>query len=363
MTERVMKGKQTEKKVTLQNKQGKTMTVLLRPYRDGDEEDMIACIRDEYGDTYFKQAFYHPEYLKRAAGEGIITFLVAETETGEIAGMMILKQFYPEEFMCEIASLIFLKKYRGFGMAGAFLEYGMDILLSHSYSAAFCLPVMFHNVVQRLLYRLGLRATGLVMNVFNMEHIKHSYSNGRNCKHSLGIQVRAAEKQDAGTLYIPKEHIPFCNSIYDSLGVKYRITERGNGKGEFQRHCGIICQNNPRQQSLEIRICHVGSDFKSQIEQIHNRYPLKEKQTANVFLNCSEPQALYAYKVLKDMGYFFTGMKPLCSNKEYMVLHHPGEVEIWFEDYAVSDEFAELITYVEACYEEQKKLRRMQKRE
>lgn len=362
MTENIKNRKQAEKKLTLRNKQGKTITMLLRPYREGDEMDMIACIRDEYGDTYFKRAFYDPEHLKREAEEGVITFLVAETQDGEIAGMMILKQFYPEEFMCEIASQIFLKKYRGFGMAMPFFEYGMDILLSRSYSAAFCLPVLFHDVTQRLLYRLGLRATGLVMNVFDMDHIMHSYCNGRNSKHSQGIQVRAIGKKDAGTLYIPREHVPFCSKIYDSLGVKCHIRENSNEKEEFSGYSGIICQNNREQQSLEIRIYRVGADFKSQMEQIHTRYPLQGKQTANVFLNCNEPQAIYAYSVLKEMGYFFTGLKPLCSEREYMVLHHPGEVGIWFEDYVVSDEFSALITYVEANYEEQKRLNEMQKR-
>lgn len=361
MTERIENRQQMERKVTLQNQHGMTMTVLLRPYRDGDEEDMIACIRDEYGDTYFKQALYNPKHFKREAEEGIVTFLVAETENGEIAGMMILKQFYPEESMCEIASQIFLKKYRGFGMAMPFFEYGMDILLSRSYSAAFCLPVLFHDVTQRLLYRVGLRATGLVMNVFDMDHIRHSYDNGRNRKHSQGIQVRAVGKRDAGTLYIPREHIPFCSRVYDSLGVKCHIIENKNV--EFSKCSGIICQYNRRQQSVEIRVCRVGADFKCQMEQLHARYPLREKITANVFLNCNEPEAPYAYKILKDMGYFFAGLKPLCSEREYMVMHHPGEVEIWFEDYVVSDEFATLVTYVEACYEEQKILRKMQKRE
>jgi hypothetical protein len=69
-------------------------------------------------------------------------------------------------------------------------------------------------------------------------------------------------------------------------------------------------------------------------------------------LNCNDPGAVWAYETLQNMGYFFTGLKPLCSEREYMVLHHEGEVEIYFEDYWVSGEFANLIRYVEACYKE-----------
>ncbi len=342
-----------EKILCLENKQGEQLTLRLRPYCEGDEAGMIACIREEYGDTYFKQDFYNPEYLKKKGKEGSITFLVAETEQGSIAGMMILKEFYPEETMCEIASQIFRKKYRGYGLAMAFFEYGMEILLSGFYSAAFCLPVLFHNVTQKLLYRLGLRATGLILNVFDVENISHSYDNGRNRKHSQGIQIKAVGKKDAGILYLPIEHQAFCQSIYDNLGVDYQISKTADYlEKEISPYTVITCKSDEQQKSLEIQIHCVGADLEYWMKQIHLQYPLTEKRTAGVFINCNDSKAVWAYEVLWKMGYFFTGLKPLCSHHEYMVLHHPGEVDIYFEDYQVSEEFAHLIEYIKKCYEE-----------
>lgn len=340
-----MSGAGSGRKLHLENKDGKRLNLLLRQYREGDEEGMIACIRDEYGDTYFKRGFYDPAYLKKEAEEGIITFLVAETEDDGIAGMLILKEFYPEETMCEVASQIFRKKYRGYGLAAPFFDYGMEILLSRHYSAAFCLPVLFYDVTQRLLYRLGFRATGLVLNVFDVEHITHSYLNGRNTKHSQGIQVRAVGKQDAGTLYIPEEHREFCRAVYDSLGVSYEIRAAANQTADMEcipPSCSISHKQDDLQSSLEIRIYQTGADLPEQIRKLHSRYPLTGKQTANIFLNINDRYAVWAYEKLRETGYFFTGLKPLCSEREYMVLHHPGEVETYLEDYVVSEEFREL---------------------
>lgn len=341
-----------ERLLSLRNRQGASLFLRLRPCREGDEEGLIACIRDEYGDTYFKQDFYHPDFLRQKAREGVITFLVAETLEGRIAGMLILKRFFPRETMCEIASQIFRRQYRGYGLAMPFFEYGMDILLTGSYSAAFCLPVLFHDVTQRLLYRLGLRGTGIIMNVFNLETIQHSYDNGRNSKHSQGIQIRALSKRDAGTLYLPKEHREFCEKIYRKLGA--RFTVRGHNEeasdGGLPRDPAVSRLEytfSERQQSLEIRIEAAGADLKDRLLRLRARYPLKGRLTANVFLNCSEPQALAAYDVLKEMGYFFTGLKPLCGEREYMVLHNPGETVYYFEDYVVTEEFAEILAYVE----------------
>lgn len=356
----------TEQTLILENREKQSITVHLRKFRAGDETGMIACIRDEYGDTYFKTGFYDPEYLRKEAEEGIITFLIAETEEDGIIGMMILKEFYPKESMCEIASQIFRKKYRGYGLAMPFFEYGMGLLLSRSYSAAFCLPVLFHDVTQRLLYRLGLRATGLVMNVFDMDHIMHSYNNGRNRKHSQGIQIRAVGKRDAGTLYLPEEHRAFCRDIYGSLGAEYTLAdaqihrqpeaaECGEAKDPAERlpvYTEMEYANDNLQHSLTVDIRRAGRDLVKRITKLHTRYPFKGKQTVVIFLNCNDPGAVWAYETLQNMGYFFTGLKPLCSEREYMVLHHEGEVEIYFEDYWVSGEFANLIRYVEACYKE-----------
>ncbi len=352
------------KSLTLKNHQNQSLNFTLRLYQEGDEQGMIACILDEYGDTYFKRDFYNVDLLEKAAKEGRITFLVAETEDNDIAGMLILKQFYPKEAMCEIASQIFRKKYRGYGLAMPFFMYGMEILMSKFYSAAFCLPVLFHNITQRLLYRLGLCATGLVINVFDMDKISHSYTNGRNNKHSQGIQVRALWKTDAGVLYIPKEHQTFCQAVYKRLGVDFCIAEPTDPFPKQNRkivpfHAVYVqpentdfnWKNDEIQQSLEIYIYQVGKDFKQQISQLHSQIPLKGKQTANIFLNINDVYAVWAYELLQEMGYFFTGLKPLCSGQEYMVLHHCGDVEIYFNDYIVSDEFVVIVDYIKKCYE------------
>lgn len=75
-------------------------------------------------------------------------------------------------------------------------------------------------------------------------------------------------------------------------------------------------------------------------------FPAVGNQTINVCLNINDPNAQNAYVVLKEMGYFFTGLKPLCSDREYMILHKAGDVEIFFEDYVLTGGFRELADYV-----------------
>ena len=41
----------------------KEIDLQFRQFRPEDVMALISCIRDEYGDTYFKQSFYNPEAL------------------------------------------------------------------------------------------------------------------------------------------------------------------------------------------------------------------------------------------------------------------------------------------------------------
>ncbi len=340
------------KTMHLVNGQGRGLTVILREYRPGEEEGMIACIRDEYGDSYFKRNFYDPAYIREEAKSNHITFLVAQTKAGEIAGMLILKEFYPEENMCEIASQIFRKKYRGYGLAQPFFAYAMKILLGRNYYAAYCLPVLFHDTTQRLLYRQKLRATGFVLNVFDMTRITHSYKRDRNRKHSQGIQIRAVQKRNAGKVYLPAELQEFGRSIYETLGVTYSLAVMEEGK--LPENSKLFYRQDNLQSSLEVDIYRIGADLPERLATLHEKFPMRGMQTANVFLSISDENAVWAYKKLTEMGYFFTGLKPLCSKRELMVLHQPGEVAIFFEDYVLSEEFEKLAEYITQFYNKQK---------
>ena len=64
----------------------------MRPFASGDEQGLLECIRDEYGDSYFKRDFYDVGKLReKAMGEDYVFFV--EEAGGEIAGMEICALF------------------------------------------------------------------------------------------------------------------------------------------------------------------------------------------------------------------------------------------------------------------------------
>lgn len=350
---------------------GERLEISFRTLADRDAEGVIECIRDEYGETYFKRDFYNPEFIREEHREGIITFLVAVTDMDDVAGVMILKKFFPYECMIEIATQIFKKKYRGYGLAEHMFDYGMTLLREMPCSAVYSLPVTFHAISQRLLRMRGLIGCGFIFSVFDMEKIQQSYGKPRNIKHSQGIQILAKDKTNAGTLYIPSEQKGFTGWLYKKLGVTFRLADvpedRAWNAGDCTGICGNRSESNPHaacqvmktidwvQSSAAITIYRTGGGLKDYVDTILEEYGGLVNFTINAFLNVNDPGAVDAYFLLKEKGFFFAGFKPLCSENEFMVMHNPLGVSINFVDYVLTEEFRDLSQYVEVFYEERQK--------
>lgn len=326
---------------------GETIRGFFRLSEDKDAPELVACIRAEYADTYFKKQFYDTEYLIAQQHSGYILFLVLELENGVIAGMMALKSFFPQETQCEIASQIFKQEYRGYHITRPFFEYGIRIIRSKTYSAMYALPVTFHRISQILLEELGLIPCGFLLGAFLMENITHSFGKDDCIKHSMGIMVRAQDKQDAGTLYVPSGVRTYIENTYRKLRVSYQMTEDVPGTASgLSQESRITVVNDAYQCNCTITIDAanlVTGKFMKEIQTIMEQYRSIPNQTINALVNMKDAAAPFAYYILEQSGFFYTGIKPLCSEREYLCMHHPFEVPLGFQHYILSDSFAAIL--------------------
>lgn len=94
-----------------------TAEFTLRDFCPADAPQIIACIRDAYGDTYVKPFLYTEEGVRSCDERGIMRFSVAETAQGVLAGITAyeLDEHFPG--MAEIACQVILRVYHGYGLA------------------------------------------------------------------------------------------------------------------------------------------------------------------------------------------------------------------------------------------------------
>lgn len=329
-------------------KKNETPSVWLREYRVGDEQGIIGCIRDEYGNSYVKAQWYSKTAIMENAVTGRDIFIVAQLPNGEIAATTALAKIQGRNTaVYEIAAQVVKKKYRGHGIAQKIFEYSLKLLEDKNVSAVYSQPVLFHDITQRLLCSLGFHAVGIVPNIFDLEVLHHSYDNGRNTKMPLGIQVMARRGQNAGRLYLPDRHKAFCRERYEELGAAYEIMESAvENCGKMPADSRFSYSYDRKHKYLEIGILEIGTDFDRQLELLLRTYPLKGKNTANVFINSNDRYAVGAYEKLCKKGFFFTGIKPLCGDGEYIIMHHAGEMPFYLEDLKLNMEFKNIANYI-----------------
>lgn len=321
--------------------------ITIRLFKNSDAQGVIDCIRAEYGDTYFKRKFYDPAYLVKINCQNETNFIVAETDTGIIAGVIALKSFFPGEMMCELATEIFKKEFRRYHLAESMIQFAMGMIEERCYSAMYALPVTFHSVSQRLLKRNGMIATGFILSVFISDKVVSSYEYGRCIKHSQGIQIKALEKRNAGNIYISEELNEIATNIYKKLVVDFKIITSETDTLVCRKEKTMLYHvNDSIHNNCAITILKIGADVDKRVNDICSKYKDIPLQTFNVFLNMNDSNSEYAYEKMKDNGFFFTGFKALCSDNEYMVMHNNNGIDMFLEDYVLSEEFEELMQLI-----------------
>ena len=316
--------------------------VCFREFREEDAPGFVECIRDEYGETYLKRNYYHPEFLIHEHHSAHCKFLVAEVE-GSVVATLALKRPFPGESACEFGNAIVKKKYRQYGIMSQLIQYAIaEAKKQGGFSSLYAFVVAYQNISQRSLERVGFRPCGFLLSTLSMEFFSHSFARDGNAKQHLGIMVRREGQQDAGTVYVPAEHRERILEAYRSLGSSVRIG------AEFFPLAGkssCSAEYDTGQQSGTIWVEEAGEELEDCIREIEAGYSLPN-WTFNVQLNISDKKAVAAYRELQKLGYFFAGVRPLCGSREIMILHHPRDVQIDFDTMALSEGFAHWRDYV-----------------
>ncbi|MDD7641550.1 MAG: hypothetical protein PUK75_03550 [bacterium] len=328
-----------------------TVVFTMRPFAPGDESGLIACIRDEYGDSYFKRDFYDEKMLlEKAQGEHYV-FFVAEAR-GEIAGMEIFALFTENgDDYIEPASQILKRDYRGFGLAAELVAYTFPLAKAMKPKALFVHAVTFHPITQWVCGEQGMIPTGFRLGSFLAEKMHNSYPKGRCPKHSEGIMILPVEKKDAGTVYLPPELHNDARAIYQGLGMQVELLDKKKAFSVKTTKLDIV--TDELQRTVLIQLKKAGEDLAEQVQSVISDHA-EPYWTYQITIPSNDGTAVTAYELLTGLGFFFTGIKAACGEQEHFYMQWCGELELYMEDYVLTDAFAALRARISAYYDRRK---------
>lgn len=337
---------------------GARRVFLLRPFAPGDERGIADCVAEEYGDSYFKRDFYDIGKIRENARGKRYRYFVAETG-GEIAGMEIFHIYKDEEEdYIEPASQIVRKRYRGFGLATALVAYTLPLAERMRPCALFVHAVTFHKATQAICGAYGMIPAGFRLGSFLTERMMNSYKKEACEKYSEGIMILPVEKKDAGRIFLPEEVASFGEKIYRRLRVGHVVAKipgedsgslRGIGEG-MADEAGIVWKKDEVQRIVIVRVIKEGKDLAQKMSGLIASFSGEPGWVIQIMLSISTPLIYCEYEDLKKLGFFFSGLKPLCGSCERMYMQWVGKVRLNMERYVLTEAFDELRRDMERFY-------------
>ena len=271
-----------------------TAEFTLRDFCPADAPQIIACIRDAYGDTYVKPFLYTEEGVRSCDERGIMRFSVAETAQGVLAGITAyeLDEHFPG--MAEIACQVILRAYHGYGLALPLALHSMRRADAQPLTGQFARALGCHKISQKTLKGMGFTACGFLLNVFDKSLFRYHFQNGSYAKVPQSIAVKR-QGNDAAALWLPEELRDLGGNTLRALGCMWTLTPG---------------------------------------------------QTVNLYLNLSRPGSAAAYEAARRHGFFFTGFLPCAADGVYMILHHPLNMPVELDGIPYIPEYAPFVEQI-----------------
>ncbi len=313
---------------------------VLRPFCCGDEEAVLKCVQEEYGDSYYRREYYDRALLLDMVNFGKLHLFVAYCGD-DICGIQSLISHAPKEQRLEAASQIFRRAYRGYGLPYELVKYTYHIAKDLHPSCIYASMVVFHSITQKMCEDAGMKATAFNLGSHITSKMQNSFSLGSSDKYAQAIMILPVDKKDVGTVYINAKIADVAGRIYDDLAVAYNIDSTAAAANNVSETVWDISVNE-REQSITVTVDVIGADLIDVMRSIKEKY-FGQLWTIQLILPIDRPCAVNAYDDLKREGFFFTGLRPLCAGHEQMIMQFIGSVRFCFDDFKLTDGFRSLL--------------------
>lgn len=312
-------------------------------------EALSLCMREEYGDTYSDTRVYDVDALERMAAEDRLITSAALREDGEPVAVINLKECPPFEGVGDLSMHVVRRPFRSYGVGTPLVRHIVNLPEADGLTAVVSHSATYHSIAQHESFRAGLRPCGALYGLHINALLSHSFEKV-GVKQTFLVAACPKGKRQAGVLFLPEEHRDFAADCYRRMGVAFRMAEELPPLAESSR---LQLSQDGTHQTLMGTVDVCGMDLKERVNPLleywRGRCPL---ETVTVFLNGTHPTAGRGYRLLRELGFRFAGIHPLCRNGEYVILHHPMGVAVPFEQMHVDDSYRTVFDYLKAHFDD-----------
>ena len=165
--------------------------------------------------------------------------------------------------------------------------------------------------------------------------------------------ILPVEKTDAGKVFVPQELHAYAKSIYQYLGMHVDLTSKSEPFSLPLAELTVV--TDELQRTVLIQLMEFGEDLEEQIRALMREHTEKF-WTYQIAIPSNDGRAITAYEKLISMGFFFTGIKAACGKQEQFYMQWCGDLELYMEDYVLTDAFDALREQITDFYDRRKRV-------
>jgi len=289
------------------------ITIKPLTYNPVEFEQIIACMKEARGNKYYSPEFFDPDFL---FGDMYDLYGAFYNETiigiaGATTGL-----FQDEKSLLAILNV--RNGHTGCGVAYKLLSFIADCIRYDGKRSVKVYSVAWHVAVHKILERLGMFPTGLLLGVKDGANFTPPCS----AKGSLAVYARNETVRDAGVLFTHKKIADTVCNVYNALGTGFELCTNKAEPGVTS----IMHKYVPHDSTLYVQVMHSGRDLGTQINDLCLRYNNIPAFTMTVLLDLTDPTAIYGAEILLSEGFKFCGTDPLGRYEN--AIFYRGECEL-----------------------------------
>jgi hypothetical protein len=285
-------------------------------FRPEDALGVALAYHETYGDGFPLDYVYDPAEIARRNATGELHTVVARTGKGEVVGFAGIFRPAPHPDVYEAGQLNVVRSYRkrqvGTGLTEALFK---GVIPRLPISLLCCEALANATFSQQMAMTEGLEPVGLEVEC--LPPVQEGEP-----RLSLVLLVKAYGKA-ACSAHLPDAYRDFCETAYAELGLPRSLSPGAAFSGETQADRFSL----PTAGLLRLTVRRCGADLAEAVAGAEAQ--ADGRGAVQVFLDLGDAAAPRAVELLRDRGYFLSGLLPCWFGTDALVLQKVSQEPDW----------------------------------
>lgn len=273
----------------------------IRHLRASDADQLVACFRECYGDTYANENFHDPKIVERLVTSGELRSVVA-LSGAKLVGHTGLTVRHKGAKAAEAGNTVVPPSMRGQGLLGKLGRALRTRTLEEGFAGYVHYPTTAHEIMQKSATSGKGRETGIMLAYIPAETEYNDFE-GAQGRLAATIVYQPLTETGQREIYLPARYADTIRSLPPTLGLVRCFAVPDNPENDRS----VIKQTvHARRNLMQLLLVRIGSDLSTQLSALLDAGP----DLVHVDINMADAGIGFAVDLLADLGFVYSGWLP-----------------------------------------------------